>query len=191
MLLAPLLALDASSAPATAASPPPLRISNLAEADLIFREGIGWRAAAVRAASRSALSHVGLLTRSTDGRWAVLHAAPPDNGHAGGVKVESLDSFAAESRNARILIYHRSDVDPASRRAVVRAARALIGRRFDDAFDLADPQAIYCTELIIRAYATAGIPIDARAEHLALGGVSGEIVLPESLIESARLRRVR
>lgn len=62
---------------------------------------------------------------------------------------------------------------------------------FDDDFDLGTPDRVYCTELVVRAYAAAAVDVSAGLrDTLSLLGRRRVLVLPATLARSPRLRPV-
>lgn len=123
------------------------------EGDVICRLGAGlWsRMFRERSQRERRFSHVGIVTRE-DGRWCVVHAAANDISGAGVVRSQPLADFLAES--VEWSIFRHPAAGPTG---VAGRARAYLGRPFDTAFDLADANRVYCSELVFRAFADAGI----------------------------------
>lgn len=162
-------------------------MANLEPGDLVFRVGRGWRADAVRSASRSRFSHVGMLyEKGHDDRWTVLHAAPPESADPGGVRVETLDDFSAPSQAAAIAFAKANLPQAPDRERVIRAMHSLSDERkpFDTDFDLNAADKIYCSELVAIAYQEAGYSIVDRSRN-EIGTLLGiDMLFPSDLVET-------
>lgn len=150
--------------------------------DLIFRSGRGWRADAVRAASISSWTHVGIVDMDRSGRAFVIHAAPPERGAPGAVLREPLEQFAAATHAEEIEV-ERLDLPRSAIFDMVVEARRFADRRtpFDDAFDLSSDRAIYCTELIWRSLWNAGVHRPARTRAVPVPLMTGRYMTPDDL----------
>jgi hypothetical protein len=126
----------------------------------------------------------------------VAHAAPAESPGARAVsKLEPLSVFLQAGRASRAAVYR---LDPARlgnaaerARQAAAAARALAERAlpFDFRFDLATPETLYCSELVLRAYAQAGVDLQVRASaHIPF--LPHAVLLPDDLTHSPLLRRV-
>lgn len=190
-LLVLILAGDAVPPTARPAAPT-LRLEGLLPGDLVFRAGRGARADLVRVAGRGPWSHVGLLDRGADGRWVVVHAAPPEAGDKGGVTVTPLTDFASPAKASTLAAYRVVGLDPNLRARLIRDAHRLAHARvpFDQSLDLADCDALYCTEFVARMFAGSGADLGAEPSTLSVGGLGVRILMPHDLIAARRLRRV-
>lgn len=163
--------------------------------DVIFRRGVGPVSAAILAAGeRSDYSHVGVVVVH-GGRVSVVHAVPAEApGEFDAAKIEPLSTFLQPSRASRFVIYRLDGgrIDHAKWRATQAAAAAEVMARlavpFDYDFDLSTPGALYCTELVLRAYARAGVDLEVTGSRLPL--LHQAIVLPRDLLRSPLLRKV-
>lgn len=183
--------------PAPAGSPP-LRFdpATFAAGDLVFRQGRSMLSRAVLAADgRSSYSHVGIVVQM-GGQPFVVHAEPGGRGEAAEpVKMESLARFL-RPRRARAAVQLRLRPTYAAYAAAAAAAAqgyVRAGSVFDDRFDLATASSLYCTELVWRAYRSAGLDLvqgrfDSLALPLSLG--EGPHLLPSTLLDSRFLEPV-
>lgn len=149
--------------------------------DLVFREGVGWRSAAVQARGNFSLSHVGIADRSFDGRIVIIHADPGGYSRSGVVRAESIESFAHWRQSRGLSVYRL----PLSRRAnnqMVATARSYVTRQipFDYDFNFADDRALYCTELVWRALQRKRIP----EFKTMVGLMDTTIIFPQDLLKS-------
>lgn len=169
--------LAVGSAPAQAWTFP----AALADGDLIFVRGGSPAGLLVRAVSGpDAYSHVGIV-RHRDGMPHVIHATPEH-----GVRAEPLDRFLADPTVRRVAVYR------ASRGArAAEFAESCIGTPFDFALDDTGGGALYCTELVWRAYRDAGIEVAAPPfDEIRLLTSRRPVLLPARLAASAELRCV-
>ena len=154
--------------------------------DLVFRRGRSLVSDAVLAAEGGGeFTHVGLAAAS-EGRVWVLHALPPEDGVKGGVIAEPLEAFLAPEKASTGALYRPRDGRAAA--VAVEAAWKLVRGRvpFDDAFDLTTVDKLYCTELVWRAYLTAGVDLES--------GIStprGKYLLPDRLEQSPQLKFIQ
>jgi hypothetical protein len=143
--------------------------------DLVFRRGSGVRSQAVlQGDPQSPYSHVGLVVREDAERW-VIHALP-----GAGVVREHLDDFLAEARLAAL--YRVEGLSDAEREGVRVAALEMLGRPFDDALDLSNPEALYCTELVWLAFRNVGVELVDAPRPIRLPLVTRRVILPGQLL---------
>jgi hypothetical protein len=133
--------------------------------DLVFRRGESVLSAAVLVLDPGALySHVGIVAR-TAGELSVVHSVvdeAPDR--AGSVRTDRIGAFLAPDRAVAVAVYRlREDSSDSTAKAELasRIAADYASRHvpFDRDFDLDTPDAVYCTELIWRAYRGAGVEL--------------------------------
>jgi cell wall-associated NlpC family hydrolase len=171
----------------------------LENGDLVFETSSSSQSAAIRWATRSPWSHVGIV--ETDGRHAAVIEA------AGRVRRTPWAAFRRRARRGgEILVLRPRDLDAAARAAAVERARGFLGRPYDARFGWGDDR-IYCSELVVKAYERAsGISYGRRerVRDLRLFGIEGAmerrwggkvprdlvLVTPASIAEDRRLRRI-
>lgn len=164
--------------------------------DIIFRRG------------NSAVSHV-VLTTEVSGEFShvgivvvhggaifVVHSVPAETAQdRSGVRIEPLAVFVQPSRASSVAVYRLDATRVAG--ADARAQRAAdaaedMARRhvpFDFSFRLSTPDSVYCTELVLRAYARAGVNLEVKpAAQLPL--MKEPIVFPTNLLQSPMLKRI-
>ena len=192
-LVAALSSLSVSSAThsSSAQDPPLLKVAALREGDLLFRGGRGWRSEVVRSVSSSTLTHVGIVDLGADGQVYVIHAEPPEGSRSGKVRRQSLREFANPGR-ATILVAYRPALQKAFlRQAVANAQRfSQLGVPFDDDFDLATDDALYCSELIWKAFVLADLPFKPPQTRITFPGMTGYYLLPEDIMKMIPGRQV-
>lgn len=154
--------------------------------DLVFREGTEAVSELVRAMDGGGWSHVGLLVGQSDA-WSVVHAVPAEQpGRVDGVVRDSL-GFFLDRALARQAGFYRVEALPAQRRTAAHFVLGQLGRPFRL---LRQEGGTYCTELIRDAYMAAGVDLEAAFTPLALPLLAGDYLLPKSLSESRRVRRL-
>lgn len=130
------------------------------EGDIVLREGTAIESHVVRAANRrSHFTHCGLVARM-GGELMVVHAVPdePDfEGDPDRVKVETIAQFFSTRRAKRgCLLRCRTD-SLTARRAAHKALELYRSHTlFDHDYDDSDSTRMYCSELVVFAYAKAG-----------------------------------
>ncbi|MDR0480627.1 MAG: hypothetical protein LBG66_01930 [Gallionellaceae bacterium] len=153
--------------------------------DLIFRQGTEAVSGAVMLADGGGYSHVGMLA-GEPGHWLVVHATPSEvPGRPDAVVVDTLEFFTAPERSNLQTVYHVQADDKLHQQAVINA-QAQIGRPFR----MADPQGIYCTQLVSQAWRDAGLDLQVKPTHLHLPLIEGDYLLPGDLRVSPHLRKL-
>lgn len=170
---------DADATTPTACTP-----SHFQTGDLLFLRGSSLRTHVVLEADPdSPYSHVGMIQRR-GGLVLLLHAAPdPPVPHgAAVVRVEPLTSVLRRAVHAAV---YRPRSTEAEIDVAGDAARSYLGRPFDADLDLDSDAAIYCTELVWRAWEKAGVELlpDGPAEVSTPFG-QGTYALPSQLLDS-------
>lgn len=127
-------------------------------ADLIFHTSRSSQSEAIRAATHSDYSHVGLIEVAPDGVF-VIEAVQP-------VKRTPLRVFQARGRGKRWTVLRDGSLTHAQREAIVAEARSLLGRPYDFLFGW-DDQTLYCSELVRKAYTRGAGKQVGRMQRLA------------------------
>jgi hypothetical protein len=164
----------------------------LQSGDLVFRAGRGWEADAVRVMTQTVFSHVGIIERDERGRIFVIHAAPPENGGRGYVERVTLAAFNAPHYASDIVFYRQAGMTGEAGARTVDHARILADRRvpFDEDFDLADSGAIYCTELVLIAYAESGSALSPERLARNRFSIVDNVVFPADLLRSGSFTEI-
>jgi len=161
--------------------------SIFAPGDVLFRRGNSLISRAVLVADGSGeYSHVGLIAVSAGRVW-VLHATPPEEPDVkGGVIAEPLATFLEPDQASAAALYRPRNGQAGL--AAERTAWGWVHRRvpFDSAFDLASADRLYCTELVWRAYRSAGVDLESGIPE-----PRGRYLLPGRLMKSPQLQPVR
>lgn len=120
----------------------------LAEGDLIFQKSQSAQSEAIRQATGSDWTHVGVIVPGKGG-YRVLEAA------GRGVAPTSLADFVAKSEGRGIAVLRLQDAEgritPEVRRKFQAVLRQDLGKKYDALFEWSDER-IYCSELVWRAY---------------------------------------
>ncbi len=153
---------------------------------------------AIEGCTESPFSHCGIL-HSANGQWVVIEAIGP-------VKETPFAAWVAQARDARYAVFRLRASYRTKIPAFIAAAQSYEGRPYDIHYDL-DDAAIYCSELIFKAFRSAtGEDLgklqtlgQLKWERHALvikyleGGklpLNRLMITPRSLSESAQLERV-
>lgn len=187
------------------ASPEALAALHLQDGDLAFRRTTGMLGQVVRASDRAGdFSHVGIV-RLTEHGPMVVHATPDGGQGHDGVVVDLLAQYMEEPGTDAVGFYRYRIASTGAMQRLADARAATVSahatrwaveaaaRRvpFDGALDLSDSSAVYCTELVWRAFASAGVELAAPTTlhpHVPLG--PRDILLVSSLQSSPQLVRL-
>lgn len=181
-----LLSLVIAHTPATQALEPlQYDIGVLEDGDFLFRRGRSLRSLAVLRTGGSGLSHVGIIVH-IDERPFVAHAPPGESGS----RLEPIEAFLAPDVAADAALFRRASLPADARAEIAAAARALAleGRPFDNALDLSDTSALYCTELALLALRAVEPEATFELRTLRLFGIERQVLTPHDL--AAGLQRV-
>ena len=154
--------------------------------DILLLCGKTWRSKIVNLLDdgTSAFTHTGIVRMIGDVPY-VIHASP----EAELVQMERAEIFLSPKKVDRASLF-RVRADPATAAEASRNALEYYEKRvpFDTAFDSEDCGRLYCTELIWRAYAQAGIDLaDGLWYSLYNPVLTGRLLLPNSLSRSPLL----
>jgi hypothetical protein len=124
----------------SAADLPPLR-----NGDLVFQYARGFQGQAIRLASNSYYTHMGIVKVDAAGKAWVVEAAGP-------VRTTALDQWIGRGAGGRIAVKRVSDLSEAAAAKALAEAGRYEGRPYDLYFLDGDDQ-IYCSELVRLAFA--------------------------------------
>src|ERR1700761_8478605 len=133
--------------------------SLFATGDVVLRRGRDFVSGVVMAGDPDGqFSHAGIVWRSGSSVF-VIHTLPAEGTDAGGARIEPLAGFLAPPAASLAALLRSRTAD---RAAAARAGTIALGyahRRlpFDDGFDLATDDRLYCTELVWKAFRSAGV----------------------------------
>jgi hypothetical protein len=182
-----------SSLPSQTAPLAPLVLDfdDFQDGDLIFRRGTGNLSRMVLSTDPDSLySHVGLVSLDGSEVW-VIHATPGESfTEKTPVQRETLAEFLAPEK-AQAAAVARIVEGPAVAERATRAANRYFDRRlpFDADLDLDTNTALYCTELVWKAYLEGGVDLveDRRYRSRFLGS---EVLLPSGILESPGIQMI-
>jgi hypothetical protein len=149
----------------SAALPVPAGEPALEPGDLVFQTSRSAQSLFIQRATSSPWSHVGIV----------------DVGPGGPVVIEALGkvsrtpwrAFRARGADGRVLVLRARGLSAAARASAAAAARAFLGRPYDARFGWSDDR-IYCSELVVKAYARGpGVSLGAleRLGSLRIAGL--------------------
>lgn len=154
--------------------------------DVVFRRGTGVEAKVVEAIDGSGYTHVGILAGASP-NWAVIHVEPEEEGGRGRVEEIPLAEFAS-TRKAIAMMVLRPTMHTAAATAAIAYARKQIGKPFDAQYQYSSDDALYCTELVGKAYGAAGEPILTPGAGVTMIMMEENLILPETLANAINLR---
>lgn len=125
----------------------PIDRSKLQEGDIIFHESKSEQATAIKLATKSRYTHVGIIFKYGN-VYKVLEAIEP-------VKITDLDSFIKRGTNQHFvikIIHHANQIlKPEIIFQMKEYGNSLIGKHYDLYFEWSENR-IYCTELVWKLY---------------------------------------
>ncbi len=156
--------------------------------DVIFRRGVGPEAAVVRSVDSSGYTHVGMLVGAHPD-WQVIHAEPEEKGAGGKVEIIPLRQFMGRD-HAIIYGVYRVEANDAQRASALANAADRLGTPFDAGYSFRDDSAIYCTELVVKAYQTVNVKVADWSRAIRPFLADEPILTPEGILHSGRLAKV-
>ncbi|WP_409480110.1 YiiX/YebB-like N1pC/P60 family cysteine hydrolase [Pseudobdellovibrio sp. HCB154] len=124
--------------PTPAPTPAPAPVSGYQEGDIIFIQSQSSQSAALREATGSVWTHVGLLVKQNS-KWYVAEAVGP-------VVSTPMSEFIARSKDKAYEIYRFRHFDPTTMRSAMLAAIQKYNKPYDIYFEFSDTRT-YCSEL--------------------------------------------
>lgn len=125
--------------------PPPTSL--LKDGDIIFHSSQSSQSEAIRLATNSPLSHVGILFKE-NGKWVVYEAVQP-------VKKTPLEQFAKRGEDGNYVVRRLKDADSALTDEALASMKGYLksnlGKNYDLQFGWGDEKQ-YCSELVWKAY---------------------------------------
>ena len=163
--------------------------------DLVFRRGGSLSSrAVVMADTDKGYSHVGMVVDSA-GKAMIVHAVPyePDfEGDIDRVKLETPKRFFLSDRAIIGEVRRLEDWKMAKRASLKALAYYRRHTAFDHDYNTEDSTKVYCTELVLRAYREAGLPLgDVRSRHITLPTVTYDCILPSAFSTQSLFKQVR
>lgn len=120
------------------------------DGDLIFIESQSAQAKALREATDSRWTHVGILFQENS-KWYVAEASQP-------VRTVPLQDFNARGVRGEYRIYRLPTLNEAQRSQLRTEVQKYLGRGYDIYFEWSD-ELIYCSELVYKTYQAIGFEI--------------------------------
>lgn len=197
LLLAFITALVASAAASPDAAVEgrvPVRLAHppdrLQDGDLVFRKGRDLQARLVLSQDQDAhYSHVGMVVL-VDGIAKVVHSAPSETDRQIGVRVESIAAFTAAERAESVGYFRVEGMSREQQAIVTHFAMSQIDKPFDYEFRYSDDTAMYCTELVGKALARAGIDLERTSKRVHVLLMQEPALSPDTLSRDPALVRL-
>ncbi|CAM3864633.1 YiiX/YebB-like N1pC/P60 family cysteine hydrolase [Corallococcus soli] len=166
--------------------------------DVVFQTSGSRQSKAIQEATHSPLSHVGLVEVTPQGVFVVEAVQP--------VKRTPFARWKARGVKGRLLVLRPTGVEAEAKARAVAEAKRHLGKPYDALFGWGD-EAMYCSELVRKAYAAGAGVTYGKMERLGTLDVAGlkremaeryrgpipldlELVTPASLAADARLELV-
>ncbi|RYZ42228.1 MAG: peptidase [Myxococcaceae bacterium] len=166
--------------------------------DVVFHTSGSRQSKAIQVATHSPLSHVGLVEVTPEGAFVVEAVQP--------VKRTPFAQWKARGVKGRLLVLRPTGVEAEAKQRAVAEAKRHLGKPYDALFGWGD-EAMYCSELVRKAYAAGAGVAYGKMEKLGSLDVAGlkrelseryrgplpvdlELVTPASLAADARLEVV-
>ncbi len=154
--------------------------NELAEGDLVFRAGHDMISQIVLSQSDDPIfSHVGILIKHQN-TWFIVHSIPKTSSSSSGVILEILDDFISPENALRVGFFRHKNLKK-DNLLLKEFLLQQIGKPFDSSFLLSDDSRYYCSELVLKALAKAGIQtmLELPGEKFIL--MEEPIILPDSI----------
>jgi len=142
--------------PAASAAPPPQ--PQWRNGDVVLQTSASAQSTAIQIATRSPYSHTGLVEVAPDGVF-VIEAL-------GKVSRTPIAAWIRRGDGRRYTAIRKRDLTPEAGAAVVTAARAFLGKKYDARFEWSDDR-IYCSELVAKAYQRGANASAGRMQRVA------------------------
>lgn len=160
----------------------------LHEGDVIFRKGRSMESYAVYLLDPAQkFSHTGMIV-FRNGNPCVVHVVPGKKDlHGDTVRLEDVNAFISGEKASSFAVY-RPLLSEADRHRAAEAALRYYrsGVIFDHDYDLATEERLYCTELVYKAFKSAGLRFnDMELSTVDLGVIRRDILLPGDLLKNA------
>lgn len=168
-------------------APPSLPAAGvLQDGDIVLRRGRDALASAVLALDpESGFSHVGMIVMDEQGLPGVIHAMPSEGKDPAGVIQQSLPAFAAPEVAADLAFLRLDGLTHDQQQRMRAYLLSQLGKPFDPRFALSSDDAIYCTELVIKALQLAGRHIELELPGLAFPTLTEPVFAPGSMRQLA------
>lgn len=135
------------------------RPAELQDGDLVFRRGRDAIGRIVLShGDQPRYSHVGMIVLDGE-RTLVAHALPETPSQPGGVRLEPVETFSSPMRASDVGYYRPQSLTPAQRAVIHRYLTDAVGLPFDLRFEYSSDDAVYCTELVLKALSKVGLDL--------------------------------
>jgi hypothetical protein len=132
--------------------------------DIVLHTSRSRQSQFIQAATESPLSHVGMVEVTPQGAWVVEAVQP--------VQRVPFAKWKARGVKGHILVLRPKALSDAQRQQAVDAAKKYLGRPYDWRFEWGD-EALYCSELVRKAYAQGAGVEYGKMERLGSLKVAG------------------
>lgn len=167
-------------------------LDSLRDGDLALRQGTGLDSEAVLRLDSAGgqYSHIGIVV-SDNGKWKVVHAVPGESRDGiDRVKIEPIDTFFLSTRAAHGAVMRLRGCSAVAAREAAQSAARLVGVPFDYNYNWQDTTRLYCTQLIVVAYSSAGIDLLSGVPRLSGRNTKNIIVFPGDIASNDSLTTI-
>ena len=167
-------------------------LDSLRDGDLALRQGTGLDSEAVLRLDSAGgqYSHIGIVVND-NGKWKVVHAVPGESRDGiDRVKIEPIDTFFLSTRAAHGAVMRLRGCSAVAAREAAQSAARLVGVPFDYNYNWQDTTRLYCTQLIVVAYSSAGIDLLSGVPRLSGRNTKNIIVFPGDIASNDSLTTI-
>ena len=167
-------------------------LDSLRDGDLALRQGTGLDSEAVLRLDSAGgqYSHIGIVVND-NGKWKVVHAVPGESRDGiDRVKIEPIDTFFLSTRAAHGAVMRLRGCSAVAAREAAQSAARLVGVPFDYNYNWQDTTRLYCTQLIVVAYSSAGIDLLSGVPRLSGRNTKNIIVFPGDIARNDSLTTI-
>jgi hypothetical protein len=162
----------------------------LLDGDIVFRRGLDAIGRMVLSyGDRPRFSHVGMVVRVA-GETLVVHALPETPGNDGGVRVDRLGNFSSPQRAEDVGYYRLGRLTLEQRSEIHRFLLEHVGTPFDLRFEYSTDDSMYCTELVLKALAQAGVDVAPSLDTVRVITVDEPAFSPDALRQSEQIQEL-
>lgn len=163
------------------------RPAELQDGDLVFRRGRDAIGRIVLShGDQPRYSHVGMVVLN-EGRTLVAHALPDTPSQPGGVRLEPVEAFVSPMRASDVGYYRPQPLSPVQREAIRHYLTDAVGLPFDLRFEYSSDDAVYCTELVLKALSVVGLDLTPTLATVRVVMLDEPAFAPDALWRSERV----